>query len=286
MKEEIERVLSESVTAIEPVAGGDINRAFRIETAAGLKFFFKTRSDATGAEFEDESAGLAWLAAAGGLPCPEPVGVVEHGSGAGLILEWIEPGTGIEWELLGRGLATIHASGGGRPGACPPGSDSGGVRFGALRLPAVEAGTAFTEVYAGRIAFLIGEARDRGALERQAAERLLALSGRLTQLLGEQPTARLHGDLWTGNVLTDADGRPWLIDPAAYGGDGEVDLAMLELFGSPPDEFYRAYEEIHPLREGLARRRSIWQLQPILVHAVLFGGHYGAAADRIARSFV
>ena len=89
-----------------------------------------------------------------------------------------------------------------------------------------------------------------------------------------EPVARLHGDLWSGNVLADRSGRPWLIDPAAYGGHREMDLAMLDLFGSIPARTAAAYHEVWPLADGWRERIALWQLFPLLVHAVLFGGGY------------
>ncbi|HSD78362.1 MAG TPA: fructosamine kinase family protein, partial [Solirubrobacteraceae bacterium] len=100
-----------------------------------------------------------------------------------------------------------------------------------------------------------------------------------------EPPARLHGDLWSGNVLHDGRGRPVLIDPAAYGGHREVDLAMLALFGSPAPALLRAYDEVHPRAPGHEERVALWQLFPLLVHTVLFGGSYGAAVDRAARRY-
>jgi fructosamine-3-kinase len=84
-------------------------------------------------------------------------------------------------------------------------------------------------------------------------------------------------------VLADSAGRPWLIDPAAYGGHREIDLAMLRLFGAPSPRTLAAYEEIRPLAAGHERRLPLWQLFPLLVHAVLFGGGYGASALQAAR---
>ena len=109
---------------------------------------------------------------------------------------------------------------------------------------------------------------------------------RLPVLAGPpEPPARLHGDLWSGNVLAGADGRPYLIDPAAYGGHREVDLAMLRLFGAPAPRTLAAYEEVHPLADGHERRVPLWQLFPLLVHAVLFGGGYGARAAAVVRHY-
>ena len=95
--------------------------------------------------------------------------------------------------------------------------------------------------------------------------------------------ARLHGDLWSGNVMADGQGAPVLIDPAAHGGHREVDLAMLALFGGPRPRVLAAYDEALPLAAGHEERVELWQLFPLLVHAVLFGGSYGSAVETIAR---
>ena len=85
--------------------------------------------------------------------------------------------------------------------------------------------------------------------------------------------------------MADANGRPWLIDPSAYGGHREVDLAMLSLFGAPCELVFDSYEERAPLAEGWRERVELYQLLPLLVHALLFGGSYVAAADSAARRY-
>ncbi len=85
--------------------------------------------------------------------------------------------------------------------------------------------------------------------------------------------------------MADVQGRPWLIDPSAYGGHREVDLAMLRLFGAPSERVFAAYAEVTPLADGWEDRVQLWQLLPLLVHAVLFGGSYQAAAERIAHRY-
>jgi fructosamine-3-kinase len=97
--------------------------------------------------------------------------------------------------------------------------------------------------------------------------------------------ARLHGDLWSGNVMAGIDGHPVLVDPAAYGGHREVDLAMLRLFGRISPATLAAYEELAPLAAGHEDRVQLYQLLPLLVHAVLFGGSYGASAAQAARRY-
>ena len=101
-----------------------------------------------------------------------------------------------------------------------------------------------------------------------------------------EPPARLHGDLWSGNVLWTADAAV-LIDPAAHGGHREADLAMLALFGAPHlERVLAAYAEAAPLADGWRDRVLLHQVHPLLLHAVLFGGGYGAQAVRAAARYV
>jgi fructosamine-3-kinase len=99
-----------------------------------------------------------------------------------------------------------------------------------------------------------------------------------------EPPARLHGDLWHGNVVWDRGGHAWVIDPAAHGGHRETDLAMLALFGAPfLDRILAAYQETRPLAPGWPQRVPLHQLHPLLVHAALFGPAYGQRAVEAAR---
>jgi fructosamine-3-kinase len=114
-------------------------------------------------------------------------------------------------------------------------------------------------------------------------ERVLA---RIGELAGPpEPPARIHGDLWRGNVLADRGGTPWLIDPAAHGGHRETDLAMMRLFGGFGDRCFSAYDEMYPLADGWRERVALHQLHPLLVHAVLFGGAYVTQALAAARPY-
>ena len=263
------------------VPGGDINDAWAVELEGGGRLFVKTRADALPGEYATEAAGLAWLAGAGGVRVPEVVAIGD----AFLALRWIDAGRldAAGEEELGRGLAAIHAAGARGFGAPPPGALYEGLRLGPLELaPAIA--DDWPALYGEhRLAPLLRMAAERGAIDaggRAAVERVI---DRLPELAGPpEPPARLHGDLWSGNVLWDRQGRAWLIDPAAYGGHREVDLAMLQLFGSPGPHFFTAYQERHPLAPGHEDRVPLYQLFPLLVHAALFGGGYAASVERTA----
>jgi fructosamine-3-kinase len=276
--------LGQEVVALDAISGGDLNDAYLGGLADGTPFFVKTASDAASGAYAAEAAGLDWLREAGGLPVPEVLAVGERF----LALEWVEAGGGPpDPEALGRGLATVHRAGAARAGALPPGREGEAYVLGPLTLPNA-VGDDWPSFYAAsRLLPLARMAADRGALDAAGVRAVEAVCDRIDDLAGpSEPIARLHGDLWSGNVHADVDDRPWLIDPAAYGGHREVDLAMLKLFGNPGAVFEDAYDEVWPRAEGHAERVDLYQLLPLLVHAVLFGGSYGASARRAAERYI
>jgi fructosamine-3-kinase len=262
--------------------GGYINEGWHMTLADGTDAFVKTRAGATPGEYAAEAAGLAWLGEPGALRLPR---VLEVGDDY-LALEWIEPGRldGAGAEELGRGLATVHGAGAPHFGDPRAGGDAGEPSsFGSLRLPN-DPYHDWPSFYAEqRLRPLQRLAADGGWLSGAGGRALDRVCERIAELSGpREPPARLHGDLWSGNVHADGEGRPWLIDPAAYGGHREVDLAMLRLFGAPSESVFSAYAEVTPLAEGWQERVELWQLAPMLVHGVLFGESYCEAAERIA----
>ncbi len=265
------------------IGGGDINEAYRVTLADGRDAFVKTRTQTIPGEYAAEAAGLRWLAEPGLVRTPAVLAVDE----GWLALEWIEPG-GLSAggaEELGRALAGTHLAGAEQFGS-PPGAPAE-TGFGSLRLPNEPTGD-WPSFYAQRRLLPLAKiARERGALSESGGSAVERVCERIEELCGPpEPPARLHGDLWSGNVMGGADGRAWLIDPSCYGGHREVDLAMLRLFGAPSSLIFEAYEEAAPLAPGADERVELYQLAPLLVHAALFGGSYGAAAERAARRYL
>jgi fructosamine-3-kinase/protein-tyrosine-phosphatase len=287
-------VATGAALGVEVVGGGDVsggclNDAWRLELGDGRSAFVKTSADAPPGSYATEAAGLRWLAEAGatGVPAVLAVSDPPDGEPVGgprfLALEWIDAGRldSSGEERLGRELAALHEAGAERFGGDGP------LAIGPLAVPNGPAAD-WVELYAEhRLRPLARQAAERGALPDGTQALIDRLCARLPELAGPaEPPARLHGDLWAGNVMADTTGRPYLIDPAAHGGHREADLAMLRLFGGPGERCFAAYREAAPLAEGHGDRIELWQLFPLLVHAVLFGGGYGASVARIARRYV
>lgn len=274
--ERVEQLLDQAVVATTPVAGGDICTATRVRLSDGGSVIVKTRLGAPADFFEVEARGLDWLAEPGEIDVAEVIAVAADC----LVLRWIEPArpTPESAASLGRSLARLHLS-----GAQMFGAEHEGF-IGSLPLPNRSAAT-WPEFFATRrVLPYLKLATDREHICETDASAVERLIGRMTDLAGPaEPPARIHGDLWSGNVIW-SSGRATLIDPAAYGGHRETDLAMLALFGLPHlQRLQDAYEEESPLAEGWRERQPLHQLFPLLVHAALFGGHYGERAGDAAR---
>ena len=284
-----------------PVPGGSICQASRLTLDDGSSIFTKTWPEGTARPegfFEAEAAGLAWLREAGAVPVPDVVAALPDL----IALEWIDTGepTATAAEELGRGLALLHRSGAPAFGADWPGY------LGTLPMRNDPSGGPWPEWFAGtRLEPLLRLSADAGALDPAdvaEVERLLAAIGDLAGPAGAEPPARLHGDLWPGNVLWSAAGsqaltetgsagvagRAYLVDPAAHGGHRETDLANLALFGGAPhlDRILEGYQEVWPLADGWRRRVPLHQLHLLLAHTAMFGRAYHGSVMSAVRATV
>lgn len=273
LKETLARALGAPVATLHRVGGGDINDAYQALLADGRKVFVKTREAAPLGMYAREAEGLAWLSEARALPVPEVLAV----DASLLALAWMEPGPRrADFDVrLGRGLAHLHR-------CAAPCFGLGADNY-IGTLPQSNTPRARWAAFYGeqRLAPLVARATARGLLSARIEARFEHLHAKLDALVGpDEPPARLHGDLWSGNVHTDEHGAPVLIDPAVYGGHREIDLAMLQLFGAPSARFFAAYDEVYPRAEGSRERVALYQLYPLLVHVNLFGSGYLAQLTR------
>jgi fructosamine-3-kinase len=262
------------------VGGGCINRGYRLSDRDRTYFVKLNQADQI-AMFEAEAAGLHEIKASHTIAVPTPICYGTAAGSAYLVLEWLELGGGgrATWEAMGRKLAAMHKTQSHHGFGWQRNNTIGST-------PQVNPWTAdWTEFWTEhRIGYQLQLARHKGGQFPQAT-RLLAVIPDL--LADHKPQASLvHGDLWSGNAAFTRSGEPVIFDPATYYGDREVDLAMTELFGGFPAEFYRGYNQILPLETGYSQRKVLYNLYHILNHFNLFGGGYDAQANRMIEQLI
>jgi protein-ribulosamine 3-kinase len=272
------------VTGVQGVSGGCIHHAARVATTRG-DVFAKWNDDCAPDAFLREADGLRALHAAGsGLAIPEVLAasLPQEGRPALIVMEFLAPDArrGSDEADLGRGLAAIHRRS----------SPAFGFPVTTYCGPTPQDNTtsdSWVDFYGERrlrpLVRLLEEERGLRPSDRQVLERL---AGRLSELLPDDPPASLiHGDLWSGNVLSTAAG-PGIVDPACAYADREMEFGITTLFGGFSSRFFDAYEEAWPLPAGWRGRNALYQLYHLLNHFLIFGGHYGAEAMAVARRYV
>ncbi|ODU00254.1 MAG: fructosamine kinase [Pseudonocardia sp. SCN 72-86] len=268
----VARLLGRDVASTTSLGG-----ATRVDLTDGSSVVAKS-----GPRVTAEAAGLLWLAGEDG----PAVAQVDAADDTWLVTRYVPTTapTAAAAEAFGTALSRMHAAGAPAFGSPPPGGPVD-AWIGTAPMRNVE-GDDWPAWYAThRLLPYARIARDAGTFDAGDLALVERVCARLPELAGPaEAPARLHGDLWSGNVLWAAGGA-LLIDPAAHGGHRETDLAMLELFGLPHLSRVRAaYDEAAPLAPGHAARIPLHQLFPLLVHVVLFGGGYAGQATAAARA--
>lgn len=288
MTESLEAVVRR-LTGSTPRSVGSRGGVVLVETGDGCHAVLKGAPDRPG-QTAAEVAGLDWLRAADAVPVPRVLGHDENW----LLLEHLPPARPdrASAERFGAELARLHAAGAPAFGAAPPGGPEQ-AWIGRAPMRNVT-GTSWPHWYAEhRVLPYLRTARQVGQLTEQQAREIEAAAAALVdtpELAGPPvPPARLHGDLWSGNLCwSGSPARGWVIDPAAHGGHPETDLAMLTLFGCPePAAILAGYQRrAGGPTPGRAERVGLHQLFPLLVHVVLFGAGYAGQAVAAARSVI
>jgi len=282
IQEQCSEILGAECLTSSHIGGGDINEARLLETTRG-KFFLKmNKGEIAGRMFATEAKGLQLLAKNGSLRIPKVIGLGQSGGYAFLLLEYLETGyrPAEFWEEFGSALAALHRT-----------SDA---YFGLDHDNFIGSLPQSNTWHDSWPAFFIDERllpqvelSIRGKqLTLKDGQNFEQLYKKLPSICPEEPPALIHGDLWSGNFLCDAQGHPVLIAPAVSYAHREMDLAMSRLFGGFDRAFYRSYEEAWLLAPGFEQRLPVYQLYYLLVHVNLFGGGYADSVRSNLKQFV
>ncbi len=265
------------------VGGGCINTAYSLKTDS-RQVFIKINTEQNLAMFEAESKGLIELAKSHSIRVPEPLCYGIAGNESYLVMEHLKLGGPANngsrsAKQLGQGLAALHQV---------TQTKNGGAQYGWFRSNTIGSTPQVNDVEDDwttfwakhRLGYQLALAQHKGA-NKHVLEQGEKLCEKLNEFfVAYTPEASLlHGDLWSGNFAYDQAGQPVIFDPAVYYGDRETDLAMTELFGGFPTDFYTAYNESYPLDEGYPTRKTLYNLYHILNHYNLFGGGYLSQAS-------
>ncbi len=266
-----------TIDSSKGVGGGCINNGVRLKTSSTKQFFLKTNANCPPDMFACEVAGLKALIVDGGPRVPEPY---LHGPDF-LLMEDLAPSRSISnyWELFGQQMAVLHNHTHNRFGF----ESDNYIGSTPQPNPWLEDGYQFYSEH--RFRYQAELASRRGLLNRDEEAAVLTLADKLPELIPDQPPSILHGDLWSGNATSDSKGQPAIIDPAAYYGWAEADLAMMVLFGSPGERFWEAYHDSRALEKGWRSRFDLYNLYHLLNHLNLFGRGYHGQVMRTVRQF-
>jgi fructosamine-3-kinase len=268
------------------VGGGSINQAYAVSdrdrrSGSTMAYFVKINDASRVAMFEVEAMALRQIAATHSIRVPQPICYGRVDRASYIVLEWLDFGYGDHqaWEEMGKNLAALHRVRDERGFGWEQNNTIGSTpQINDWKPSWLEF---FTE---HRLGYQFQLARRKGGRFPQQ-DRLLAAIPEL--LAGHEPQPSLvHGDLWSGNAAVTQEGEAVVFDPAAYFGDREVDIAMTQLFGSFPANFYSAYNEAFPLPPGYPQRRVLYNLYHILNHFNLFGGGYESQANQMIESLL
>jgi fructosamine-3-kinase len=272
LPEEIQLALIErgEITGIKSISGGSINRAFEISTA-NTSYFLKYNSAKRYPKmFSSEYKGLQLLLASNSIKIPKPLLFMEGENYSFLLLELIKskcPSIHF-WQIFAEKLAELHRHS----------ATTFGLNFDNY-MGSLPQSNARHQHFAPffieeRLQPQIKMAYDRNLLKDihiQMSERLYT---RLAAILPEEKPALIHGDLWSGNLMSDEYGAPVVFDPACHYGHREADIAMTQMFGGVASEFYHHYQECFPMEKGWQGRMKYYRLYPVLIHLNLFGSSY------------
>ena len=269
------------ILSVKSVTGGSINDAYCLVTNNG-KYFIKTnQANRYPNMFEREAKGLALLKNANTIRIPKVILFDEFEATSFLILEYIESTNPQPdfWQNFGKKLAELH--------------QNTNTNFGLDYNNYIGSLHQQNNLHPTWVDFFINErlqpqiklARDNNEIDSTTILKFENLYKKLDEVFPKEKPALLHGDLWSGNFMSDEKGESVIMDPTVYYGHREMDIAMAKLFGGFDAEFYSSYNEHYPLENGWEQRINVCNLYPLMVHVNLFGGGYLGQVKSILSKF-
>jgi len=278
LQSQIEALLDKRALKFCSASGGSIAQSFIVTLEDDSKCFVKTMLDKNSQVLKSEALGLNELSKTKAIQVPTPLACDKHV----LILPFVESGRPNKafWYRFGQQLAELHRYPAGEYGF------SEDNFIGATPQQNTPHSLWSEFFWQQRLCFQFRLLESKGMVSPELQQGFATLESRIGDLVGEpEGPSLLHGDLWNGNYLCSSKGDPVLIDPAIYYGDRETDLAMSRLFGGFAPEFYQAYEEAYPLRNGAEDRVDLYNLYHILNHINLFGLSYYEQALNLLKKY-
>lgn len=282
---------SVAIQQTDRISGGDINKAYAVTLNTGDRIFMKANAKENVGFFKAEAAGLFAIAQTGTLATPKILCAgTDDGQEVGysfLLMELIQSKKPVQdyWKIFGRELAALHKS---DASAFCDGGAFGFFEDNYVGATAQSNAPKKTWIEFFRESRLEPQFKTAASnFSSQEMSRVAKLLDHLDDFLIEpKKPSLIHGDLWSGNVMAGPDGKAMLIDPAAYVGNSEADIAMTELFGGFAPEFYQAYREASPMQPGYEKRRDLYNLYQLLNHLNLFGKSYLGSVLSIVDEYV
>ncbi|MCH8553543.1 MAG: fructosamine kinase family protein [Schleiferiaceae bacterium] len=285
----IENTIAASVSATDVkilqarlLTGGDINEAFLVRTQVGEFFVKWNKKDKYPGIFNAEANGLRALQQVGSLQVPNVIGIGTDAKRDFLILEYIQTQRKKPnfWEAFGKGLAAIHQTSSEKYG-WEEDNYIGSLRQNNTWIKDFDA-----FYVTNRLEPMLKLAVDKGRIPAADLSTYQLFCDKFATYVPQEVPALLHGDLWGGNYIVNAEGLPCVIDPAVSFGHRESDLAMMRLFGGFSHDVFHYYNQYFPLEKGWQERVPVFSVYPLLVHVVLFGGSYIAKLKDTVKKFI
>lgn len=279
----IEEKLSSKIISSKSLSGGCISNAYRIELQNGDNLLLKINEDSYSDLFEKEAHGLIELKKANAIKVPEVI-LFENNF---IVLEFIESKSKSKnfFTDFGMKFAMLHNFHSEKFGFYENNYIGSNPQ---INIPDKNEEKNWTNFYfKNRILFQYKLAEKNGYATDELRKGISILENKIENILSgsSEPPSLLHGDLWSGNYMSDENGEACLIDPAVYYGHREADLAMTKLFGGFNREFYESYNNYFPLSEGYEFRENIYKLYHVLNHLNLFGHGYYSQALSLMRYY-